>query len=80
MDLLFSSSIRNTAVPALTLYVEIRWLPFSRSFESTIYVIEEMKMINICKIRQSHNAGNKKLLLPSLGSFKVDKLVSLAKE
>jgi hypothetical protein len=49
MDLLFSSSIRNTAVPALTLYVELRSLRFSKSFESTISVIKEMKKINICK-------------------------------
>ena len=39
MDLLFSSSIRKSAVPTMALWAEP--LPFSRSSELTIYVIKE---------------------------------------
>lgn len=77
MDLLFSSSMRKTAVPTLTLHVGS--LPFSRSFESTVYVMKEIKNINSNQIRQSHNVGNNKMLPSWLASFKVDKLVPLAK-
>ena len=38
MDLLFSSSMRKTAVPTLTLHVGS--LPLSKSFESTVYVMK----------------------------------------
>ena len=41
MDLLFSSSMRKTAVPTLTLHVGS--LSFSRSFESAVYVMKEIK-------------------------------------